>query len=76
MPDCSYHLGYIIISYTHGMADMPMFVKTTEKDRGAFMLPFLIHTLGSLNLVSKVMVKLTKQPSPARVPALKSPIVC
>jgi len=39
-------------------------------------LPFLIHTIGSLNLVSKVMVKLTKQPSPARVPALKSPIVC
>jgi hypothetical protein len=40
------------------------------------MLPFLIHTLGSPNLVSKVMVKLTKQPFPAMVPALKSPIVC
>jgi len=40
------------------------------------MLPFLIHTLGSLNLVNKVMVKLTKQPSPAKVPDLKSPIVC
>jgi hypothetical protein len=40
------------------------------------MLPFLIRTLGSPNLVSKVMVILTEQLSPARVSALKSPIVC
>jgi hypothetical protein len=40
------------------------------------MFPSLIRTLVSPNLVNKVIVKLTEQPSPARVPALKSPIVC
>jgi hypothetical protein len=40
------------------------------------MFPFLIRTLLSSNLVNKVIVKLKEQPSPARVPDSKSPIVC
>jgi len=35
-----------------------------------------VQKVGSTNLVSKIIVKPIKQPSPARVPALKSPIVC
>jgi hypothetical protein len=34
------------------------------------------YSVGSLNIVNKVIVKLTKQPSLAKVLALKFPIVC
>jgi hypothetical protein len=35
-----------------------------------------LFPVGSLNIVNKVVVKLTKQPSLAKVLALKFPIVC